>query len=127
MAENNTIQYIESHFYKPEHSETSNKDKDGFRLLLNNQYIYSRFRKNKSSLNWHCHEKKNGCKSSITTDFDSKIIRHISEHNHEPLEAKAIEAEKFLINVKKRIETEHLKILIYLKIRRLNNIILMFT
>ena len=108
MAENNTIQYIESHFYKPEHQETSNKDKDCFRLLLNNQYIYNRFRKNKSSLNWHCHEKKNGCKSSITTDFDSKIIRHISEHNHEPLEAKAIEAEKFLINVKKRIETEHL-------------------
>ena len=110
MAENYTIEYIESNYYKPEHNTETNINKDGYHLMLNGQYLYKRFRKNKSSLNWLCKEKEKGCKASITTDFNDKIIRQICEHNHEPLEGKEIAAKKFMINVKKRVadEKEHL-------------------
>ena len=99
MAENYCIEFIkknyETYSYKPEHLDLdpSNQHKDGYHLLLNKQYMYRRCRKNKLSTNWLCKEYKNGCKASITTDFDGKIIRQVIEHRktiHNPNGTKSI-------------------------------------
>ena len=63
--------YITNNTYKPEfEKQNSNSAKDGLDVMLEN-YLFSRHRVNKNSINWLCKHSK--CP-------DEKIIRYVGHH-----------------------------------------------